>query len=144
MVADKILSVLVGLTGAISNNGKTKNTDFLVIKGLSLLKSENMAEILRVEEELRQEKFIISPNCATCKAPCGNTSDYDMSNFYSADSAIIEAKQRVIDELEKLGHRLIKDEKTELGDAVYRAISYLGFELDIESYSLVLQELKNL
>jgi len=141
---DQTLSTLIGLCGAINNNGKSENTDRVVrdailamaldLQKTALLSPESDAEIAN---GIKLEKFAISPNCATCEAPCGNTSDYDMSHFYEAESQLREIKKQIIIEL---GLRLQKEEI--LPGIALKAISYIGYDLDLDNYNKLLEEVK--
>lgn len=60
MKEDKIISALIGLVGACSNNPKTDNTDRLVIKALAfpLLCPEHDDKSLReIADSIHTEKF---------------------------------------------------------------------------------------
>lgn len=133
----RIISALIGLCGAIGNNGKTQQTDSLVMQALLSADSEEMVS------RIHQEKFTISPNCATCQSPCGNTSDYDMERFYDATQEEIQSKLEMLDELKNLVRRLQKEKCTRLPDTVYQAIAYLGYGLAAESYQKLSEELKH-
>ena len=74
MLNREILSALIGLAGAINNNGKTSDTDAIVRKAL-------LSPGVSVVEEIHREKYRISPNCETCPSPCGNTSNYPLAAF---------------------------------------------------------------
>ena len=136
MKGEQIISALIGLAGAVSNNGKSENTDEVVRTALlsirlevaepeiakpvtytsEMVKSEaaepetakpvtytsemvkpkadtsetakpeadtsetdkSEADESEIVDLIHKEKFKISPNCATCQFPCGNTSDYDI------------------------------------------------------------------
>lgn len=71
----KTLSALIGLAGAESNNGKAEDTDAIVRQALLRMHEEDWSQ------RIREEKFRIAPNCATCSAPCGNTSDYPIEKW---------------------------------------------------------------
>ena len=134
MQGDNIISALIGLVGAISNNGKTEQTD-QVIKGafLNLRDDDREEEIVR---RIHEEKFRIAPDCATCLNPCGNTSDYDMVQFYGADAQIIKAK---IELMEAIRNGLSSSET--VPEIVYQGIAYLGYDLEPVSYERMAQEL---
>ena len=71
MTGDKVISALIGLVGAVSNNGRTEQTDE-VIREVFL----HLREPDREEEMVRQihaVKNVVAPDCAVCKNPCGNT-----------------------------------------------------------------------
>lgn len=128
----KTLSALIGLVGAESNNGKTTGTDAIVRQALLRMHEEDLSQ------RIREEKFRIAPNCATCSAPCGNTSDYPMERFesWSADQRAI--REQVIRELQ----RIAAVESDSLPEIVYQAIAYIGYDLEEEAYQRLLEDMK--
>ncbi|MCQ2088572.1 MAG: hypothetical protein MJZ37_11015 [Bacilli bacterium] len=128
----KTLSALIGLVGAESNNGKTEDTDAIVRQALLRMHEEDWSQ------RIREEKFRIAPNCATCSAPCGNTSDYPMEKFesWSADQRAI--REQVIGELQ----RIAAAESDSLPEIVYRAIAYIGYDLEEDAYQRLLEDMK--
>ncbi|MCH5159927.1 MAG: hypothetical protein J1F66_03655 [Clostridiales bacterium] len=145
MQNDKIISVLIGLVGACSNNPKTDNTDSLVIEALAFPASGLSQE--EITEKLRLEKNVISPGCATCTMPCGNTSDYDISRFYNAEKRVCCAKQQVITTIcDTATHVYIN--KTLLTDSeifmFYKALAYVSYDLTAEILDEFLQELQQI
>ena len=124
----KTLSTLIGLVGAESNNGKTEDTDAIVRQALLRMHEEDLSQ------RIREEKFRIAPNCATCSAPCGNTSDYPMEKMESW-SAI---REQVIRELQ----RIAAVENDALPEIVYRAIAYIGYDLEEDAYQRLLEDMK--
>jgi len=127
---DSIISALIGLVGAVSNNGKTEQTDSVIREAfLCLTDTGSEEEMVR---KIHAEKFIIAPDCATCLNPCGNTSDYDMTQFYAADAKIIAAKRDMIETIcKKMG--LLQD----IPEDVYQGIAYLGYDLEPEAYAQI-------
>lgn len=128
----KTLSALIGLVGAESNNGKTEDTDAIVRQALLRMHEEDWSQ------RIWEEKFRIAPNCATCSAPCGNTSDYPMKKMesWSADQRAI--REQVIGELQ----RIAAAETEALPEIVYRAIAYIGYDLEEEAYQRLLEDMK--
>ena len=128
----KTLSALIGLVGAESNNGKTEDTDAIVRQALLHMHEEDWSE------RIREEKFRIAPNCATCSAPCGNTSDYPIEKMesWSADQRAI--REQVIGELQ----RIAAEEGNTLPEIVYRAIAYIGYDLEEDAYQRLLEDMK--
>lgn len=124
----QIFEALIGLVGAVGNNGKTNDTDAVIKKAILL--SESMPESKDVIEMIHKEKYVISPNCQSCKTPCGNTSDGKI--------VITKEKQLVIDTLIEY----CKNTDGELPNCVYKAISYLGYDLEAKSYLKVIDEIK--
>ena len=145
----KILSALIGLCGAVSNNGKTENTDRVVLE--AILSQEPEKAVRRIHEE----KYKISPDCASCPAPCGNTSDGDLSRWNEAPEHIRRLKEEVMAGLERMAEaraksmteNLCRTQEPEVPEVVYRAISWLGyvslnFELGEETGRELLEEIK--
>ena len=129
-----ILSALIGLVGAVNNNGKTKQTDALVREALV---SDNDFSIV---EKIRCEKYAISPNCEICQSPCGNTSDYPPEKYELWSKEQREIRKRIITEAKRIA--INTDEGKDLPDVVYKAIAYVGYDLYKESYTKILEELR--
>lgn len=140
----RIISVLIGLVGACNNGVPTRNTDPLLIKALAFSpSSDNDPEIEKLIEEIRAEKNIVSPGCATCVSPCGNTSDYDLSRLEGASEEIRSIKLEILTEL----HRIAEDAE-ELYDKemelLYKSLSYVSYDLEKEPLQNLLSELKKI
>lgn len=131
----RILSALVGLAGAIGNNGKTENTDAIVREALFAEDSDELVN------RIIAEKYVISPNCATCQTPCGNTSDYDMQQFFRATPYDQKCRLDTLGAVKEYIGRLHEAGITELPDIVYKAISYFGYNLEAESYIKLTEEI---
>lgn len=129
----KIVSALVGLAGAVQNNGRTENTDAVVRRALLCVDGGSSDQVV---ETIHREKFTLSPNCATCTMPCGNTSDYDMENWDAQDPELRLLKEKLVSRLAGLAQEEV------LPDVVYKAIQYIGFDLAPESYLALLKELE--
>ena len=145
----KVLSALIGLCGAVSNNGKTENTDRVVLE--AILSQEPEKAVRRIHEE----KYKISPDCASCPTPCGNTSDGGLSRWNEAPEHIRRLKEEVMAGLERMAEaraksmteNLCRTQEPEVPEVVYRAISWLGyvslnFELGEETGRELLEEIK--
>lgn len=130
----KVLSALIGLVGAIGNNGKTKDTDMIIRKAFLSDSEEDLAEMVR------REKYQISPNCETCKSPCGNTSDYPLDKFDLWTKEQQDIKYKVLDEVRRITNVIPNDQ--ELPEVVYKAISSVGYDLQENSYLKILEEMK--
>ena len=134
MQGDSIISALIGLVGAVSNNGKTEQTDRVIREAFLCLKDAGSEE--EIVQKIHAEKFIIAPDCATCLNPCGNTSDYDMTQFYAADANVIAAKRDMIETIcKKIGL------SENVPEDVYQGIAYLGYDLETEAYAQIQQKI---
>lgn len=129
----KIICALIGLCGAVQNNGKTEDTDD-VIKN-AIVSDTGDEEIIQM---IHNEKYRISPDCETCRYPCGNTSDYDENEYMSSDEKILKLKDDIITEL----RRIAQNTDGELPHTFMKGIAYLGFDLEEESFKDCLEELK--
>lgn len=129
MQGEQMISALIGLVGAVSNNGKTEQTDGVIRKAFSQIRNGgNEQEIV---EAVHQEKFAISPDCATCKNPCGNTADYDMDRFHEAGETI---QNRKLELIKSIGDYLESVQEEKLPDLIYQGIAYFGYDLEENAY----------
>jgi hydroxylamine reductase len=148
MKEENVIGALIGLAGACNNNPKTAHTDALVLAALALpirhpdASAEEWQEML---DAIHAEKHTISPNCAVCTMPCGNTSDYDMSRLQQVSDAVCTAKLDTIAALEQYAAKHCEAGDTSFSEEawtlVHKAISYLGYDLQPESYHDLLKEL---
>lgn len=128
----KTLSALIGLAGAVGNNGKTEHTDTIVRQALLRMHEEDWSE------RIHAEKFLVSPSCKICPSPCGNTSDYPMDKFDVRSDEQWELMEQVMHELQ----RIASEGENVLPEIVYRAIAYIGYDLENETYQRLLEEMK--
>ena len=134
MQGDSIISALIGLVGAVSNNGKTEQTDSVIREAFLCLTDTGSEE--EMVQKIHAEKFSIAPDSATCLNPCGNTSDYDMAQFYAADAKVISAKRDLVETVcKKLGS------SENVPEDVYQGIAYLGYDLEPEAYAQIRQKI---
>ncbi|MDY6329128.1 MAG: hypothetical protein SPL51_06560 [Lachnospiraceae bacterium] len=174
MKGEQIISALIGLAGAVSNTGKSENTDEVVRTALLSIRLEvaetetakpvtytsemvkpkadtsetakpeaNTSEMDKSEADeseivdlIHKEKFKISPNCATCQFPCGNTSDYDMARFNESEENIKAWKMKLIAAMQDY-----LTEGNEVTEMIYRGISFLGYELDESAYANLINKI---
>lgn len=136
---EKIISALIGLVGAVSNNGKTDETDKIIKNALISIKDGKDED--SVVDMIHKEKFTIAPDCATCLNPCGNTSDYDIEKFKNASDDVRNAKLKLINAL----CEMVELSKGDiLPNDAYRGITYLGYELAVESYDEITDRIRNI
>ena len=127
MQGDSIIIALIGLTGAVSNNGRTEETDRVIRKGF--LEMENGEGEEEMVQKIHAVKNTIAPDCAVCKNPCGNTSDYDMTQYYDVEQEVFTEKKKLIEAIQKC----LKTTEN-VTDDIYRGIAYLGYRLEPEQY----------
>lgn len=152
---DPIISVLIGLAGACSNNPKTAGTDLLTTKALAFLLLHPETDDTAIQaliQEIRNEKYAISPGCAQCAFPCGNTSDYDMERIYHADASIRNAKLQILDGLRHIAaylypSRLDCPETPEVSAVLpflYKALCQVSYDLDENTLLKLLEETRTI
>lgn len=145
MERDNILGVLIGLVGATGNSGKTADTDRIVAEAvLAVAKFDDKKskdEINEVIRKIHDEKYRISPGCSSCSVPCGNTSDRDMTGFWDCSEEEKSWKLDIIEMLGNIAEKYIDGSMTQLSEAFYRGIFYLGYDMNEEMYKDVKAEL---
>lgn len=145
MERDNILGALIGLVGATSNSGKTVGTDRIVAEAvLAVAKYDDKKskdEINEVIRKIHDEKYRISPGCSSCSVPCGNTSDRDMTGFWDCSEEEKSWKLDIIEMLGNIAEKYIDGSMTQLSEAFYRGIFYLGYDMNEEMYKDVKAEL---
>lgn len=138
MKDDRIISALIGLVGACSNNPKTADTDSLVIKALAfplLFPGYDDRALQKIVEAIYSEKSCVAPDCAVCAAPCGNTSDYDMRRIYEADDEIRKLKLQILEKLREMAAYICRNRESGNmsytdSELFYKALSYVGYDMD--------------
>lgn len=151
MREDSIISALIGLVGACNNNPKTADTDSLVVKALAfplLYPEYDEKELRQMIDDIHAEKNAIAPGCATCAAPCGSTSDYDMRRIYEADDAVRNAKLSVLEKIQKLAVYVQHCQMSDMALCVdseffYKALSYVSYDMDETTLLRLLDEAEN-
>lgn len=129
MEFNEVLGALIGLAGAVNNNGRTADTDAVVRRALAGQASA---------DEIRREKYAISPGCETCPNPCGNTSDCDMERLRRDGGSLTRARHAVLDAI-----RSAADMDGPLPDAVYHALAAIGWSVQPVFYEDILKELQD-
>ena len=138
---NKIISALIGLVGACNSNPKTENTDRIVIKALAFSLDQSKTREVSNEtlqmliEEIYTEKYNVSPGCAACQTPCGNTSDYDMSRIYEAETEIRDLKLEILSVIEELAADIYSRKKVDALSAesmefFYKTLLYISFDME--------------
>lgn len=96
LLREELLGSLIGLARAACSNPKTDHTDDVLLTSLNLVSSRDAAALRGQIAAVQAEKFAVSPGCAACACPCGNTDDYDFARLWVADSQTREAKLDLI------------------------------------------------
>ena len=116
--ADRLLGALIGLARAVSKQGKTPDTDGVLLSGLQALNSRAAEPTLRAEtDKAHAEKDRIAPECALCAMPCGSTADGDMQAVWNAREPVREKKAALLQAACAAVQRLGPDEDGERREA---------------------------
>lgn len=76
-----LLGSVIGLARTCTTRPPTETTPGLILAGLHLSDdavSATPEQLIALNERIQQNKFEVSPNCATCASPCGKNADYDL------------------------------------------------------------------
>lgn len=145
MERDDIFGALIGLVGATSNSGKTADTDRIVAEAVLAVSKyddkKSKDEINEVIKKIHDEKYRISPGCASCSVPCGNTSDRDMTGFWDCSDEEKSWKLDIMEMLGNIAEKYIDGSMPQLSEPFYRGIFYLGYDMNEEMYKDVKAEL---
>ena len=145
---DELTGALIGLAKSCGNNPKTEDTTGILIEGLFTtitnvnFNDETLREMIA---KVHAEKQRIVPNCATCASPCGNTSDYEMNELWNADEDIRSLKSLILFGIRGMAayayHAAVLGyEDEEVNDFFYKALSILGYDMDMEQLLPVVLE----
>ena len=97
---DELTGALIGLARATDGGMQaTPEAWRLMIEGLfTTVTNVNFNEktIRELTGRVHAEKAQLVPDCSSCAAPCGRTSDYDMNLLWSADEDIRSLKSLVL------------------------------------------------
>ena len=93
---NELIGALIGLGRAVWGNPTSPETDRVMLDALGIAAGSGDPEALnRAALAVREEKFKAVPNCRTCAAPCGRTSDYDLA-LLTLEPADRQAAKRVL------------------------------------------------
>lgn len=82
-----LLGSVIGLARTCTTRPPTETTPGLILAGLHLSDdaiSATPEQLIALTERIQQNKFEVSPNCATCASPCGKNADCDLRRLDDA------------------------------------------------------------
>ena len=82
-----LLGSVIDLARTCTTRPPTETTPGLILAGLHLSDdavSATPEQLIALNERIQQNKFEVSPNCATCASPCGKNADYDLRRLDDA------------------------------------------------------------
>lgn len=96
---DELTGALIGLSRACMNQGRTPETDKLILEGLFATVTNvsfNDETLTRLIERVNRQKASLVPGCAACAAPCGSSANYDMERLWTAHEDIRSLKSLIL------------------------------------------------
>lgn len=98
---DKLIGYLIGLVRAADGSPSkvAPSTDSVIIESLfstpanGTFSDDTISELIN---RVRAEKKRIIPRCFECASPCKRNADYNMRNFWNADSDIRSLKSIIL------------------------------------------------
>ena len=143
---DEIFGALIGLVGACESGVKTENTDAVLLSALAAPLSPDFdAEKAReTAARVRAEKFAVSPGCASCASPCGNTSDFDMERLSDEPPEALEMKRRILRMLCETAAVLQKSRARGNVGPLCRALLYMRYSVGTDVLETLCKELTEL
>lgn len=140
-----VVRALVGLAGACQNGEVTHDTYRVIVDALDSVYMGAADEEATVEA-VHREKFAVSPGCATCAAPCGNTSDCGAEKL-TADTAESSSKRALAGALAAAAHAVKlrgADVTSGEGGMFVRALSYIGYDVGADVIGEVMRDVENM
>ena len=146
---DELTGALIGLARSCGNNPKTENTDEIIIEGLvHTITNSNIgaAALKAMIEKVREEKNTVAPDCTVCAAPCGNTSEYDVSNIWKHETDVRGVETAIlfgIREMAAIIYPAVVMGKmdAEVNEFFYKALCMISYGMSKEDLLPVVQEL---
>ncbi len=96
---DELTGALIGLARACEHGQVQDTTARVLIEGLFTTITNvdfNDETVRAMTEKVRAEKHKVSPDCAVCASPCGDTDEYDMRDIWDANEDIRSLKSLIL------------------------------------------------
>ena len=106
-----LLGAMIGLVRAADKNGKSGDSDALLLLGVRVLRDGG--DLDAVTQRVREEKAKIAPGCALCATPCGSTADADMGVVWQGNAQAAALKKEILQQVFVLAEMLESGARTE-------------------------------
>lgn len=148
-VRKELLGALIALAKTCGNNPKTENTDRIIIEGLVAAHTQSFGEeMLKKKLELvRGEKHIIAPNCSTCAAPCGNTSEYNLDLLNEDKEPCRALKEQMLHDIQETAVEyyralMLGIDISEHTEIFYKVLEVVTYHWDAQALDEMLGEIQ--
>jgi hydroxylamine reductase len=146
ILQEKLIGALIGLAKACENNPKTEHTDRILIKGLYATNANTSEEVVKDMIALvQEEKNKIVPNCSCCGSPCGNTSDYDVTQIWDAKEEIRSLKSLILFSIRNMAAYVYQAleagyQEEDVNAFFYKALAIISYDLEANALRSVVLE----
>ncbi len=134
----ELLGSVIGLARTCTTRPPTDSTYGLILAGLHMADDSTQTDAQRLTAliaRVRQNKFEVSPNCATCESPCGKNADYDVRRIAKASPDVRQAKEKLLALLFQCGHR------GKMADCVMDSLFALAEDWDAADFTVYQEQL---
>lgn len=142
----ELVGALVGLAKACNVHLKTENTDNIIIQSLAGI-FQNEQQLEELLQKVREEKFAVAPDCATCLNPCGNTDEFNLDELWNPEISqnVRNLKIELLQVSYKLAFEILNGNIKNTEAAIkllYKALCVISYDVTEERVRIVLGELK--
>lgn len=144
---NELLNAMIGLVRAADKNGKTAETDRVLLEGVKAVRDDTVsaAHVLRV----REEKAKAAPGCALCAMPCGSTADADMDAVWQEEAQAVALKKDILELLYGAADVLLQKLNSGTADErtlylFHKGLFFIGEYVEAQELKGVLAELEPL
>ena len=137
-----LLGAMIGLVRAAEKNGKTDETDRLLLEGSAAVRNDAVTESLL--RRVQTEKQKAAPGCALCAMPCGSTDDADMTSVWRGEKHSVALKKEMLEQVFALADRLQRTINADEGEVylLHKGLFYIGEYAAPDELTVVLEEIK--
>ena len=137
-----LLGAMIGLVRAAEKNGKTDETDRLLLEGCAAVQNDAVTETLL--RRVQTEKQKAAPGCALCAMPCGSTDDADMTAVWRGEARSVALKKEILEQVFILANRLLKKTSGDENEVyfLHKGLFYIGEYAVPDELTAVLKEIK--
>ena len=136
---DILVEKLVSLSRIVLEHERTKETDQLIIEGLSIHSNSDGESILKLINKLDEQINMFNPQCQFCPHKCYDIDPFHMSDLWSSNEDIRNSKLLILSEIRKMAEAEYHDN---IMDLFYKSLDVIGRRLDIDKLSEYVGKLK--
>ena len=144
----QVLGAAIGLSKASLNNPFSEYTTKLLCESLFYVEKNTEDKLEKLLVALHAEKNMVSPDCARCPNPCGNTDDYDFALMENEDTDKRTAKLDLLSQLYILAEKVLNRPEFNYGDSEFATLllnsySVIGYEVSLNNLNEKAENVRN-